>query len=297
MTNKHPTITLTSNNENMKNILLTFAALVLSVIPLMAQDLILPKQGNPITAYNIDAGGSFIYYTTEQDANAVLSRIAKDSVLMIRKADGSVMDFSATQPAKATLSSPAASQNSKQDYPVINEADIHGSLIAKGNKVFIPTNSHNEFERAGQERLKEKVQEWDYWVMVDAPEQAHFVLQYVLTSVGQDWAHLLIRPRKYYSSRPFIDDLSCMRAEITDAGARVCRRRSDDTDIQANITNADIFFTHLKGMLSDAEYNKKVSKDYKMAINYFNKVVIKYLDADKESNTVYCRGDYGGGLL
>ena len=265
----------------MKQILLTVAALLLTAMPLMAQDLIIPKKGNPITAYNVEAGGGSIYYTAEQDANSALSRIAKDSVLMIRRADGSVMDFTATQPTASAPATPVAVEKPKVDYPVIDEADIHGCLIAQGNKVFIPTNSHNECERVAQEQLKKHVSGWDYWTVVDEPEQAHFILQYVLTSRGQDYAWLFVRPRKYYDSNPFV-------GSYANVGVLLCVRKTDDSDPQINLTNADIFFNHIKGMLSDPDYEKKVSRRYKQASETIKgKNAQKFLNADHKSN------DYG----
>lgn len=269
----------------MKHILLTIAILLLATISMTAQDLIVPKHGNPITAYNTDAGGSFIYYTVESDANAALQRIAKDSVLMVRKADGTVMDFAAA--STTSQSTPVAVEKLKTEYPVINETDIHGSLIAQGNKVFIPTNSYNESERAGQEKLKELISEWDYWTVVNKPEQAHFVLQYVVTSIGEDYSWLLVRPRKYYNSKPYIERFG------QNIGVLVCARRTDDSDPQRNLMNADIFFNHLKGMLSDTDYEQKVTLKYKRASESFkDKHSTKCLDADNKSN------DYGyhGGI-
>ena len=268
----------------MKHIILTTVTILLATVSLMAQDLIVPKKGNPITVYNVDAGGTFIYYTLEQDANSALSRIAKDSVLMIRKADGSVMDFTATQPTASAPATPTAVEKPKVDYPVIDEVDIHGSLIEKGNKVFIPTNSFNESERAGQERLKERIQEWDYWVVVDQPEQAHFVLQYVVTSIGEDFAWLFVRPRKYYNSKPYFERLG------SNIGVLMCARRTDDSNPSVNLTNAEIFFNHIKGVLSDPDYEKKVTRRYRQASETIKgKGAQKYLNADYKSN------DYGYG--
>ena len=188
----------------MKHILLTTATILLATVSLMAQDLIVPKKGNPTTVYNVDAGGTFIYYTLEQDANSALSRIAKDSVLMIRRADGSVMDFTATQPIAFAPATPATVEKPKVDYPVIDEADIHGYYFAKGNKVFIPVDSPFDYERAGQQKTKDLVEEWGYWTVVDRPEQAHFILQYTTQTEGSDMSWLLIRPREYYRISPSV---------------------------------------------------------------------------------------------
>lgn len=272
----------------MKHILITTLAILWAATQLVAQDLIVPKKGNPITAYNIEASGSFIYYTAESDANAALLRIAKDSVLMVRKADGTAMDFTAAPTIQQTILTFVEPQ--KTDYPDIDEADIHGSLIAKGNKVFIPTNSYNESERAGQEQLKKCVSEWDYWIVVDRPEQAHFVLQYVVTTKGFDWAWLFIRPRKYYKYRPSIE-LSMGGGSLgKNVGVLVCNCTTDDSNSQVNQVIVDVFFNHLKGMLTEPNYEDNVDEPYKQASKQFkNQKSQKCLDADNDTN------DYGYG--
>lgn len=183
----------------MKRIALTILAMVVFVATLCAQDVILPKQGAPITAYNVEAGAKFYFYTAEPSEDSPTLKIAKDSVLMVRKADGTVLapspELSAAAPAKAGI--PVQS-----NFPEIKEEDIHGSLIAKGNCVYIPTNSGFDYERAGQERFKQIIKDWDYWVVVDKPEQAHFILQFTTQTEDVDYAWVLIRTRAAYRQEP-----------------------------------------------------------------------------------------------
>lgn len=258
----------------MKRIILVIATTLMATLPLAAQDLIVPKSGSPITAYNVDASGTFIYYNASADASGQLLRIAKDSVLMVRKADGTVMDLGTTT-APAIAQAPAPTKPAS-NYPEIAEEDIHGSLIAKGNKVFIPTNSSNDAERAGQEYIKEKVQNWGYWVVVDKPEQAHFVLQYIVESRGVDRAYLLIRLREYYNRITSIEP-SYNRKNI--GGHVVGHHPTNDSDINSNINCANIFFAHLKGMLSDPDYKEHTNKNNRFTYNQFMKNE-KCLDAD-----------------
>ena len=184
----------------MKHFAMILLTVIAAVVPVEAQDLIVPKHGDPITAYNLDAGSKFYFYTMTPAEDGETLRIAKDSVLMIRRADGSVLapspELSAAAPAKTDI----PVQN---NFPEIKEEDIHGSLIAKGNCVYIPTDGQSESERVGQTQLKKRIQEWNYWNVVDRLEQAHFVLQYVIQSEGKDYCQVLIRPRKYYLARPF----------------------------------------------------------------------------------------------
>jgi hypothetical protein len=229
----------------MKNIILVIATTMMVTLPLAAQDLIVPKSGSPITVYNVDASKMFIYYTVDDDANAPMKRIARDSVLMVRRADGTAMD----------LESPFVPTKPTTNYPVIEEADIHGNLIAKGNRVYIPTDSKNGCERSGQEFLKQKMQEWGYWTVADKLEQAHFVLQYTIDSKGADYSFLLIRPRKYYKTMPSVDF-----KQSDNIGFGVARCRTNDADTAINHANASLMFNHIKKLMTDPDYDKKVKK-------------------------------------
>ena len=120
----------------MKRLLPTLFLLALAVTQLHAQDLIIPKQGNPITAYNVEAGAKFFFYTTEPSEDSPTLKIAKDSVLMVRKVDGSVL---APSPEVSAAAPAPKNTPAQSNFPEIKEEDIHGSLIAKGNCVYIPT--------------------------------------------------------------------------------------------------------------------------------------------------------------
>ena len=185
----------------MKKTLFMAICLSFGMFHAQAQDLIIPKQGSPITAYNLDGSNTFYFYTLDENAESTIFRISKDSVLMVRKADGTVLSNENTATNVAS---------NKKTYPIIKDEDIYGILIAEGNKVFIPTNSSLTYEKAGQEELKQLVEKWGYWIVVEDVEQAHFVLQFVtITSApGRDMSLLLIRPRQYYRSQPFITTYS-----------------------------------------------------------------------------------------
>ncbi|MBP5541924.1 MAG: hypothetical protein J6X88_09780 [Bacteroidales bacterium] len=253
----------------MKKSLLT-TLLLLAITLVQAQDIILPKHGNPITAYNLGENNKFILYTAEPNEDADILRIAKDSVLMVRRADGTVMDLkAATAPAATQAPTPT---EPTIDYPEIAEEDIHGSLIAKGNCVFIPIEDYEDGERAGQEQLKKKVKEIGYWTVVDKPEQAHFILQYMMVSVGQDMAYLIIRPRKYYKSRPRIyTNINSMTKEVGILW-RWCI--SDDTDQKKNREIINIWSRSLENP------EEECSKHKDWGCKRFQKAI----DADAKSN-------------
>lgn len=183
----------------MKKIVFMTTCFAFGLFCVQAQDLIIPKQGSPITAYNLDVSDTYYFYTLDENVESAIFRISKDSVLMVRKADGTVLSKENTATNAASI---------KKTYPIIKDEDIHGSLIAEGNKVFIPTNSSLTYEKAGQEEFKQLLEKWGYWTVVEDLEQAHFVLQFVTVTTGRDFSALVIRPRQYYRSQPFITTYS-----------------------------------------------------------------------------------------
>jgi hypothetical protein len=245
----------------------------LGLLSMQAQDVILPKRGNPITAYNLGVGETYYFYTLDENDESTVLRIAKDSVLMVRKADGSVL-------TNENVSKSAASSK-KTDFPIIKDEDIHGSLIAEGNKVFIPTNSSLEYEQAGQKELKRLVEEWGYWTVVEDLEQAHFVLQFITSTSSRDFSVLAIRPRKYYRNLPYISGGEWQMAYNKQMGilAVFCWSSESPDD---NKRAAMKMYTPLKKAITDS--------DSKEAYLFFDKAMNKALDADSKNNNFAAGG-------
>ncbi len=255
----------------LKIILLLFC---FSPFSMFAQDLIVPKQGDPITAYNVETSAKFYFYTTIPDANAPIFRIAKDSVLVVRFADGR----SVTAPSEQTEVSVPSSQIQEdvKQYPIINEEDIHGCLIEKGNCVYIPTDALLSFDKAGQEKVKELVSEWGYWTVVDKPEQAHFILHYTLQTGGSDYAFLLIRPRKYYRVKTNLFESRSGwdgKWDSKKIGVAISGTACNE-DLEQNKKTATTLVERMKIIILNPK--NKNSKQMKN--------LSKYLDADSEDN-------------
>lgn len=58
-----------------------------------AQDKIITKNGDVILAYQVDIGGSSIYYKLQNHDKANLKSINKSDVLMIKKQNGTVLNL------------------------------------------------------------------------------------------------------------------------------------------------------------------------------------------------------------
>ena len=169
---------------------------------IFAQDIILPKQGDPITAYELVVSDTYIFYQTSVDSTSQTMRMAKDDILMIRKADGTVLNLTESTSAVAAQPTEVAVQEDR--FPIVDIENYHGFLLQKGNCVYIPTDSPYDYERAGQEKLKELIQNDGYWQVVDKLEQAHFVLMFYTCLVGQDCAYGVFRTRSEYKNKKTI---------------------------------------------------------------------------------------------
>jgi len=251
----------------------TFLYLVMVSMGMMmasAQDLIVPKSGDPINAYNLEQGDDYLFYTQNKDLDSPILRIAKNDVLMVRKANGSVLPMD----NKGTSNTNAAEEG---DFPLIDESDIHGSLITQGNCVYIPTDSPYDYEQAGQQRVKETVKQWGYWKVVNKPEQAHFILQFTTQTSGPDISLLVIRPRKYYAKYPIFkrDGFWGGWKEGKNYIGVTINWRNANEDPKDNVQNAVIMVEHMKKLITDLD-NKESKRFYK----YHSKA----LDADAVSN-------------
>lgn len=71
----------------MKRVLFCLTCLLVSV-SLSAQDVLITKEGEVIQAYELEIGGSSIYYKSSEGDDAVLQKLAKSDVLMIKYKDG-----------------------------------------------------------------------------------------------------------------------------------------------------------------------------------------------------------------
>lgn len=170
---------------------------------MLAQDLIVRNDGTNITAYNVDISGNMVYYQLEDNENTAIQRIRIDNVLIIRKADGTKIDPSADLREKSSPRQNNASSVSEADVHRVDIDNYRGYLLSKGNNVYVAGGSGAEFEKSAVSVLKEGVQGHGVWNVVDRVEEAHFVLQYVVYTVGPDMALILLRTRDNYRRSNF----------------------------------------------------------------------------------------------
>lgn len=60
---------------------------------LFAQDRVITKKGDVMEVYNVEVSDKYIFFNREKSAGSAFERLAKDSVLMIRRQDGSIVNL------------------------------------------------------------------------------------------------------------------------------------------------------------------------------------------------------------
>ena len=192
----------------MKKLIILFAALLLTNGFMYAQEIIVKQDGSSINAYRTDYNGPVIYYQTEDTDTGAIYRIKKEDVLVIRLADGTPVMPNAGQPVQTNTTGPANTAANttpvieQSAFPDIDLTDYHGFLLDKGNCVYVAYDNNVEYEIAAVDAMKQAIKADGLWTVVDKPSQAHFVLQYSVCLLGQDYARLLFRPRENYIQMP-----------------------------------------------------------------------------------------------
>lgn len=90
-------------------------------------DILVTQSGESMKVYNLEMSLNTVFYTLAEDANAPVQKIAKKDVLIIKKADGSIIDLNKAVAAATELET-AKSDNPTTHVPVTYTA-IENSLM------------------------------------------------------------------------------------------------------------------------------------------------------------------------
>ena len=84
----------------------------------------------------------------------------------------------------------------KKNVPIrLDLSNFHGNLLAKGNSVFVNMEGASPAELSGARELVKQISIDEFWRLVTTREQAHFVLEYHMSTDGRDHAWLEVRSR------------------------------------------------------------------------------------------------------
>lgn len=103
-----------------------------------SQDMIVTNEGTALKVYNLEVSSNSVFYQLEDKSDAPIQKMMKSDILIIKKADGTKLDFSAPTQPTAPAATPAASQSGVTKVTVENlsaEAKAaNEALIAKYNQ-------------------------------------------------------------------------------------------------------------------------------------------------------------------
>lgn len=98
----------------------------------MAQDKLITKDGEIINAWSVDIGNTSIYYKAENTDNAAIKSIAKDKVLIVKKADGTSVNLYENGGDTPKASRQEATHNQQNDANATSESARQENLSAIG---------------------------------------------------------------------------------------------------------------------------------------------------------------------
>lgn len=121
----------------MKHVLLL--TLLFCSANLSAQSLIVTAEGNPITGYEVEVTSSGVFYKSENNADSPFVKLNKSNVLMIRHADGNVVNLSesttsnTTSTAQSSVVTDANSIHKEMNPDDYLDHEYNTTVIAKYN--------------------------------------------------------------------------------------------------------------------------------------------------------------------
>jgi len=157
-----------------KDSLSTLLFLFIFVFISSAQDYIKPVNGDGFYTNITDASGDLIIYKQ----GSTLFSIAKEDVILVEFIEKGLIYYN------------------KQYINELDVTDITGYIFSKGNCVYVPYFGNKIVKRRGAYNLRNILKEDGFWKVVDCPEEAHFIIEFVLNeSVRPNTAHILIKER------------------------------------------------------------------------------------------------------
>lgn len=81
---------------------MAMAGLALCALSVRGQDIWVTNEGEALKIYNLEVSGSSVFYQLENREGAEIKKMAKSDMLVIKKKNGTKLDFSQPEPAAGT---------------------------------------------------------------------------------------------------------------------------------------------------------------------------------------------------
>lgn len=136
------------------NKFLCFAFTLLCFANAFGQDRVITKNGDVFEAYRIDVGSNYVYYTKEDKEEAVVQKISKSDVLMIKKKDGTKINVTECEP-NASKSQATQTSNGQQSIVQVKYEDLPSEAKAANDAFIAKYNA--PFETFMKEKCKKHI--------------------------------------------------------------------------------------------------------------------------------------------
>lgn len=114
--------------------LLALIAACMAYLFASSQDMIVTNDGTSLKVYNLEVSSNSVFYQLEDKSDAPLQKMLKSDILIIKRADGTKLDFSApTQPIAPTASQSGVTKVTVETLSAEAKA-ANEALIAKYNE-------------------------------------------------------------------------------------------------------------------------------------------------------------------
>lgn len=136
-----------------KSVLSIFFLVVACMTSIAAEpDILVTQSGESLKVYNLEMSPTTVFYTLEEGADAGLQKIAKADVLIIKKADGTVVNFNNTVVAEPEIKK---SENPAAHVPVTFTA-VEDSFVEEDvdwNKELKTYMFYNYYKKNGGDKI------------------------------------------------------------------------------------------------------------------------------------------------
>ncbi|MGM9809372.1 MAG: hypothetical protein ACI30J_00665 [Paludibacteraceae bacterium] len=198
------TILIAGKSMKQTHLFWSITMLMLTTLPCFAQDFLFTQSGEYLKVYKADIGATHIYYYLSDTDTASVHAIPKKEVYVVKKENGLVIQIPLVD-----LESDDFEIKSTKPLQITPST---GFLLKQGCSVFVTSNTNEEWDRKGAQKLKELIKEDGFWKVVETPDLAHFILQYGVCLKGYDLGMLVLRNRNSFLKYP-ICDLYTIRAK------------------------------------------------------------------------------------
>ncbi len=140
-------------------ILITFIFIELGLsTSALAQDKIITKDGDVLQGWNVEISEKFVFYCTENKADAAIKRMEKDKVLMVKRQDGSTVNlYKDAQPAAEQTT--ATTETATSEPIMLKVSDLTEKVRNENEALINSMNAVPSFVPEKDNDLKKKANE------------------------------------------------------------------------------------------------------------------------------------------